>query len=1324
VREGAVSQRSGSVPPIRHARLLQLVREGDEIRVPTGGAAVLVCATDQAVRLPGGAQQSLTEDLCRAGTPLPPGTYQDLAPRGGRLRSVGEALVLERQARAPEDDEKESSVLLRPRNTMVIEPRPEIVWTKDDRAKSYQIQVLGEISFSHSLEASQVHCAPVVGSSSKICSTPYPADQPELPPGGSAIIQITSWWEPGPSTGARKPVWVRRLPAEQAAEVSAQAKILAGLPLGKAARLLLEANLYAENRMYGSAIEIFHEVLLSHDTPEGRITLGDSYAVIGLFSRARRAYQEALSADPEPEVRAAATFGLGKVEHARGDFRRARQLFREAHKIYSGLGLEEETTAAAEAEDEASTAIQGAFEILLQTDPMLVDLDEVEGLIVEWTGALREAEKAGEEGKLAWLLRDLGELQWVLAQAYRYGAGGGLEYRQKSEELLRRALEVASRVGEPGRGVLMDTKLRLSEVLVFLSKSADALALAEKALREARRDGPTASIAAALRALARVHIDRKSWPEALQLLEEAQRLEPVDGGWTLGRVETLAEVVDLHFWKKQPDRVWEPLLEAATGCVKLGLPGEHRLIGRIAEGYFYLLNPDKPLLANPVFRGQRLRELARLHEDDDIRLVVLLRAWAIAREHESAFELAGLLFERGRLEQAERVLSQTYDRVPWMRSNERWAVQLIKAEILRRKGAAGEARVILKVLQNDILSAYFPGNPFDRSYWWQRSARSLVDSDVDRCDFAALSESLPSLLQAERTLIDTMIREVSETRFRSVALELASEDELFGPVVRCASRDQALLRATVERLLLRREIWRYRAQIVGNSRRLPELARSVEELLELRKLRAQLRLRTDDAALSAELAKLDIPSTLSPPEGESPGMVAVVQLEFQIDLVEDRLAESLRRGRFSGQRTETTHPWSSLTRMLGTDGVLVGYLPVEVPPDSRRLVAFVVDGEGAVSWADLGDWEVIRGCLEGTWASLPSRSDDVKVTLRRAGQQLFDPIEADLRGKRRVSLLASGPVRFLPWSTLVDSQDRFLGERFADVWLQSAADLLPDDIRASAPREVALLAPEYERVEEARLVVPLSSRLVSAFFRPLPGAGRELADLSELFRGRNIAHRLLRGAAVTEEAVRELEPPRVLHIAAHGFRIPAEIPLTGGAAQVMREWVLYWPNRHQGFLEPSFLRVGVALSGGNRGGTLRQDDGLLTASEAADLDLHGTSLVVLSSCETAYPTLQDAGGAYDLALGFRMAGAGSVVGSLWEVDDRAASILMKEMYRLLTEGAPVAEALWEAKRKLRSDPAFSHPYDWAPFQVLGTGQAVWPARKRVEKAHAARLFEN
>jgi CHAT domain-containing protein len=284
------------------------------------------------------------------------------------------------------------------------------------------------------------------------------------------------------------------------------------------------------------------------------------------------------------------------------------------------------------------------------------------------------------------------------------------------------------------------------------------------------------------------------------------------------------------------------------------------------------------------------------------------------------------------------------------------------------------------------------------------------------------------------------------------------------------------------------------------------------------------------------------------------------------------------------------------------------------------------------------------------------------------------------------------------------------GERLSSVWLQSADDVLSAQRAGDHSRAKAvLLAPEYEALSPERLVPGLSSRLVEPGFRTLPGASHEIGVVATVLRNKGLEHQAILGREATEEAVRALKGPSVLHLAVHGFRVPPETPLFGGDSDWVTGSSFYWPFAPQGFLEPSFLRVGVALSGANRGGTLQEHDGLLTASEAADLDLRGTSLVVLSGCETAYPTRQDVGGAYDLSLAFRIAGAGSVVGSLWKVDDRATALLMEELYRLLVEGEPVVDALWKAKKKLRQRPEFSHPNFWAAFEVQGNGGAVWAA---------------
>lgn len=112
------------------------------------------------------------------------------------------------------------------------------------------------------------------------------------------------------------------------------------------------------------------------------------------------------------------------------------------------------------------------------------------------------------------------------------------------------------------------------------------------------------------------------------------------------------------------------------------------------------------------------------------------------------------------------------------------------------------------------------------------------------------------------------------------------------------------------------------------------------------------------------------------------------------------------------------------------------------------------------------------------------------------------------------------------------------------------------------------------------------------------------------------------------------------------------------------------------------------------------DDGVLTADEVSRVDLSNCKLVVLSACNTGLGTVDMVDGVFGLQRGFKQAGVGSIVMSLWKVDDQATAELMIAFYQALNAGRTPHEALDQAKRKLIKNKRFSDPYYWASFILL------------------------
>jgi CHAT domain-containing protein len=233
-------------------------------------------------------------------------------------------------------------------------------------------------------------------------------------------------------------------------------------------------------------------------------------------------------------------------------------------------------------------------------------------------------------------------------------------------------------------------------------------------------------------------------------------------------------------------------------------------------------------------------------------------------------------------------------------------------------------------------------------------------------------------------------------------------------------------------------------------------------------------------------------------------------------------------------------------------------------------------------------------------------------------------------------------------------------------------------------------------------------------FRPLTHSADEARGVGAMHRelfGDERPIVVLEGRRASRSALVEAAPKaRYLHIATHGWFAPESIkswydtrPLderTGLGVRMSGEETIRG-------MSPMLLS-GLALAGANLPeDAVGRPPGLITADELSTLDLSGCELAVLSACDTNVGIRRAGQGVASLQRALQMAGARTVITSLWKVPDEATKELMLDFYRRIWFGkTPKAEALWAAKKRMRDaqDERGRPLYtlrDWAGWVLTG-----------------------
>lgn len=307
-------------------------------------------------------------------------------------------------------------------------------------------------------------------------------------------------------------------------------------------------------------------------------------------------------------------------------------------------------------------------------------------------------------------------------------------------------------------------------------------------------------------------------------------------------------------------------------------------------------------------------------------------------------------------------------------------------------------------------------------------------------------------------------------------------------------------------------------------------------------------------------------------------------------------------------------------------------------------------------------------------------------------------IDEKIQGKDRIYLSADGVYNLINISSLRKSSDYYVLDDYTIINLNNTKELIFDNNPVDKTNISTFIGnPTYELEDREKVIMQVgeTDKNNQILIAPLPGTEIEVQKISELFNNANRKINKFTQEKATEENFKNIKAPYILHIATHGYFL-------GDLSEIEGDNV-FGVDVEKAVQNP-LLRSGLLLSGASNflnfdASQASGDNGILTAYEVKNMDFRGTDLVVMSACETGLGEVMNGEGVYGLQRSFQVAGANSIIMSLWTVDDKTTQELMVEFYTRYLQGVEKIEAFRQARLVIKEK--YQEPYYWGAFKLLG-----------------------
>lgn len=456
---------------------------------------------------------------------------------------------------------------------------------------------------------------------------------------------------------------------------------------------------------------------------------------------------------------------------------------------------------------------------------------------------------------------------------------------------------------------------------------------------------------------------------------------------------------------------------------------------------------------------------------------------------------------------------------------------------------------------------------------------------------------------------------------------------------------------------------------------------------------------------------------LTEKERESKGL-DIQKMQSEINDLESYLSQASKA--FAESAASGKDSWKNLKGKMKGQEALVEIIRIPFADHSVKYMALILRSD-TQEYPEIVVLENGKD-LEKKYLTYYQNAISAKLIDKYSYQNYWAAIQAALGGVKKIYFSPDGVFNQINIQTLFNpNNEHYLFEDLKVQRIGSPRDLMAQDkgkddgLKFPSQTEIHLFGfPDYEAfpnkaqasseigVVYTREVpsIPIDSSLRmlgrDGKLSSLPGTKEEIENIARLVKKVGLKPVVFMNREASEENIKLLDNPKVLHLATHGFfleDLPDENRFESGFLAMGK----------QKFLKNPLLRSGLLLAGAEKslkGEKNAREDGILTAEEALNLNLENTELVVLSACETGLGEIKNNEGVYGLQRAFQQAGAKTVLMSLWNVSDKATQEMMTAFYEyLLLKKLSKAAAFRKAQERIKKK--YPHPYYWGAFVLIG-----------------------